>query len=75
MSKNKFEVCDRCKANNLETLIPKLKEVDPEAEIEVRCIRFCGIGRTKIVVLVNHLPVIGMSEDEVIDKIKEKING
>ena len=30
---NEFRVCDDCQAVNLKTLIPRLKEIDPEAEV------------------------------------------
>lgn len=70
--KNKYDVCPKCKANHLETLIPKIEALDPDAEIVTRCIGFCGIGREKIVVLKNHIPYIGATEDEVIEKLKEK---
>lgn len=70
--KNKYEVCDKCRANHLETLLPKIQKLDPEAEIVTRCIGFCGIGREKIVVLKNHIPVIGATEEEVLEALKEK---
>ena len=30
---NQFRVCDCCKATNINTLVPRLKEIDNEAEI------------------------------------------
>ena len=70
---NQFRVCDKCKATNIDTLIPKLKEIDPDAEIVVGCQNFCGIGQTKSFAIVNHVPVIATCEDELIEKIKEKL--
>ena len=69
----KIEVCDKCKATNVNTLVPKIKSISNDIEVEIHCIQFCGIGRNKIVVLVNHVPVMGDTEDEVIEKIKEKM--
>lgn len=73
MLNNQFELCPKCKATNIDSLIPKLKELDPNAKIITRCIGFCGIGREKIVIIVNHLPVIGLTEDEVIEKVKQQM--
>lgn len=70
---NQFRICDKCKATNVDTLIPKLKKIDPKAEIVVGCQNFCGIGQTKSFAIVNHIPVIATSEDELIEKIKEKL--
>ena len=55
---HKIELCDRCKATNINSLVPKIKELSPNIEIKIGCINFCGIGRNKIVVLVDHIPVI-----------------
>lgn len=70
---NEIRICDKCKATNIKTLVPKIKKVDPEAEIKIGCQNFCGIGRTKSFAIVNNIPVIALSEDELIDKIQEAI--
>lgn len=70
---NEFRICDRCKATNVDTLIPKLKEIDSECEIKVGCQNFCGIGMKKSFAIVNNIPVIAESEDELVEKIKDQI--
>lgn len=70
---NQFRICNKCKAMNVDTLIPKLKEIDPNAEIIVGCQNFCGIGQTKNFAIVNHIPVIALNEDELIEKIKQTL--
>lgn len=70
---NQFKVCDRCKATNLVTLMPRLKELDNEAEIVVGCQNFCGIGATKSFAIVNNIPIITDNEDTLIKKIEEAI--
>jgi uncharacterized protein YuzB (UPF0349 family) len=71
---NEFKVCDICEAVNSESMIKRLKEIDPNASIEVGCQGFCGIGATKPFVIVNGLPAIADNEDEVILKVKEMLN-
>lgn len=70
---NQFRVCNKCKATNIDTLIPRLKELDNNAEIIVGCQNFCGIGAKKSFVICNHVPIVAESEDEVIDKVKKAI--
>ena len=70
---HKIEVCDKCKGTNIKTLIPKIKAISNDIDIKIGCIQYCGIGRDKIVVLVDHIPIIGVSEEEVISKITEKL--
>ena len=71
---NEFKVCDICEAVDSESMIKRLKEIDPKSEIIVGCTGFCGIGATKSFVIVNGIPAIASTEDEVIDKVKEMLN-
>lgn len=71
---NEFRICDKCKATNVDTLMPRLKELDPNCDIKVGCQNFCGIGMTKSFAIVNNIPIIATNEDELIEKIKESIN-
>ena len=38
---NEFRVCDKCKATNLNTLLPRLKAIDPKAKIYQGCQSYC----------------------------------
>lgn len=71
---NKFGVCDRCKATNIKSLIPKLKKIDDKAIINIGCQSVCGIGRNKPFVICNDRLIVADSEDELIIKVKQAIN-
>lgn len=68
-----FKLCDRCKGTNVKTLVPKLKELNPDAEIQIGCQNFCGIGRSKSFVIIDHMPIIAETEEQLIEKVKEKL--
>lgn len=70
---NQFRVCDKCKGTNLKSLLPKLKEIDEQAEVIIGCQNFCGIGARKPFVICNHVPVVAETEAELIEKIKEAL--
>ena len=70
---HKVELCEKCKATDAKSLVPKIRRISNDIEMQIHCIQFCGVGRDKIVVLLDHVPIIGSSENEIIKKISEKI--
>lgn len=71
--KKVLKICDKCKGTNIKTLVPKLKELDPQLEFDIRCHNLCGIGRTKPFVILNHVPIIADTEEQLILKVKQKL--
>jgi len=70
---NDIRICDKCKATNVKTLIPKLNKLNKEIKITVGCQNMCGIGMKKSFAIVNHIPVIAETEDELVKKIDQVI--
>ncbi len=70
---NKFGICHKCKAIDYKVLEAKLKELDNDVVIDIRCHNICGIGRTRPFVIVNHIPVISDDIDDLMIKVEQMI--
>jgi uncharacterized protein YuzB (UPF0349 family) len=70
---NEFRVCDECKMINIKSLVPRLKEIDPEAEVEMGCQSYCGIGFKKHFAVVNGRYLTALTEDQLIEKVKKHL--
>ena len=70
---NHFRVCDECQAVNLKTLIPKLKAINSEAEIEVKMSIILRSWTKKTFAFINNRPVAALTEDELMEKVRAKI--
>lgn len=67
---NEFKTCNKCRGFNSEELVEKLKEVDSNAKIVVACQSMCAIGASRPFVIVNGMPLMANSIDELIEKVK-----
>ncbi|RKD22988.1 DUF1450 domain-containing protein [Ammoniphilus oxalaticus] len=70
---NEFKICDECRTTNVKTLLPLLKQVDPEAEIVMGCQSYCGIGHKKLFAIINGRHVTAVTEEELVDKVDKAV--
>lgn len=70
---NKIGICDKCRAVNYKLLIQEIKKLDKNIEFIIGCQNMCGIGRNKPFVILNHKPIIGENEKDLLNKIKDML--
>lgn len=70
---NEFKMCNKCRGYDFEKLKKELEKLDPSAKIMVGCQSMCAIGAKRPFVIVNGIPVIEESIEEVIKKVKEML--
>ena len=70
---NEFKTCNKCSGFNGDELAKKLKEVDSTAKVMVACQSMCAVGAKSPFVIVNGIPVIAPTIDEVIEKVRKMI--
>lgn len=70
---NEFKICNKCSGYDFEKLKKELEKLDPSAKIMVGCQSMCAIGAKRPFVIVNGIPVIEESIEEVIKKVKEML--
>jgi uncharacterized protein YuzB (UPF0349 family) len=68
---NEFRVCDECKTIDVKSLVPRLKEIDSEADIELGCQSYCGIGFKKHFAVINGRYLTALTEEQLIDKARK----
>lgn len=71
MSKNRIQICDKCKHVRVKTLLPKLQKLAPDAEIKVGCKSYCGPCARSAFIFINGRYVTGATEDEALEKAKK----
>ncbi len=69
MVTNDIRVCDHCQFYKLKSIVPKLKKMAGDCEIQVGCKSYCGPCAKKAFVYINGRYVTGKDEEEVIAKV------
>ena len=70
---NEFRVWARRKNCRCCARPPKLKEIDPNASIDIACHSYCGPGRKKTFVVVISGIGTALTEDELMGKVRAKL--
>lgn len=70
---NEFKTCNKCSGFDSTELVEKLKKIDSTAKVMVGCQSMCAIGAKMPFVIVNGIPVMAKTIDELIEKVKEMI--
>lgn len=65
-----IKICNKCKGFDINNVMKKINESIPHVHYEIGCNNMCGVGRDKVVVIVNNKPIVSSTVEELIIKIK-----
>lgn len=68
--KNEIKICDKCEYININTIVPKIKQLDDTCDIKIGCCNFCGMCKTSAFLIKNGIPITAKNEDLLIEKLK-----
>jgi len=71
---NEYKICPQCRKISVEFLKKTIENLDSTAIISIECVRMCGICMQKAFVILNGIPIICNTEEELIVKLKEKLS-
>ena len=64
-------ICDKCKGFKYKEVMDALNKNFPNIKYTLGCNNMCGIGRSKVVAVVNNHPLVADTVEELIEKIKK----
>ena len=67
---NDIRICDKCRHISMKSFLPKVKKLDPEAEIKIGCKSSCGHCLKRVFIFIIGRYVTAPTEDEAIEKAK-----
>lgn len=70
---NDIRVCDKCRHIKMKTIMPKLKDMAPDAQIKVGCKSYCGPCSKKAFIYINGRYVTAPTEDEAIELARKYV--
>lgn len=71
MAKNDIRICDKCKHTRIKSILPKLRALAPDAQIQIGCKSYCGPCARYAFIFINGRYVTGETEDEAIHKAQK----
>ncbi|MFF2481542.1 DUF1450 domain-containing protein [Paenibacillus sp. NPDC058071] len=68
---NDIRVCEKCKHVKVKSILPKLQQMAPDAEIRVGCKSYCGPCARYAFIFINGRYIKAANEDEAIEKARQ----
>ncbi|WP_211749380.1 DUF1450 domain-containing protein [Paenibacillus sp. Marseille-Q4541] len=66
---NDIRVCEKCKHVKLKSMVAKLQQMAPDADIKIGCKSYCGPCGKRAFVFINGRYISAPTEEEVLVKV------